>query len=73
MEKSNAIVKVDTAANWEKAVNYIPDVFTIIVYEIENIGCQCACRLDSDRAGADGAETQEHTVGEAAIDYRNCG
>ena len=36
MEKSNAIVKVDTAVNWEKAVNYIPDVFTIIVYEIEN-------------------------------------
>lgn len=33
MEKSHAIVKVDTAENWEKAVNYIPDMFTIIVYE----------------------------------------
>ena len=32
MEKSNAIVKVDTEENWAKAVNYIPDSFTIIVY-----------------------------------------
>lgn len=33
MIKSGAIVKVDTEANWNKAVNYIPDPFTIIVYE----------------------------------------
>lgn len=33
MKKSNAIVKVDTAENWNKATNYIPDSFTIIVYE----------------------------------------
>lgn len=32
MQKSNATIKVDTAENWEKAKNYIPDVFTIIVY-----------------------------------------
>lgn len=36
MTKSNATVKVDTFENWEKAVNYIPDSFTIIVYEFEN-------------------------------------
>ena len=36
MKKSNAVVKVDSAENWEKAKNYIPDVFTIIVYEFEN-------------------------------------
>ena len=33
MVKSNAIVKIDTEENWAKAVNYIPDQFTIIVYE----------------------------------------
>ena len=33
MKKSNAVVKVDTEENWNKAVNYIPDSFTIIVYE----------------------------------------
>ena len=33
MKKSNAIVKVDTEENWNKAINYIPDSFTIIVYE----------------------------------------
>ena len=32
MIKSNAIVKVDSEANWKKALNYIPDTFTIIVY-----------------------------------------
>lgn len=35
MKRSNAIVKVDLADNWKKAVNYIPDSFTIIVYEYE--------------------------------------
>ena len=32
MVKSNAVVKVDTEENWNKAVNYIPDTFTILVY-----------------------------------------
>lgn len=32
MEKSNAIIKTDSAENWEKAKNYVPDKFTIIVY-----------------------------------------
>lgn len=36
MTKSNATIKVDTEANWVKAVNYIPDKFTIIVFEYEN-------------------------------------
>jgi len=36
MRKSSAIVKVDSAENWEKAKNYIPDNFTIIVYEFED-------------------------------------
>ena len=36
MTKSNATVKVDTFENWSKAINYIPDSFTIIVYEFEN-------------------------------------
>ena len=36
MKKSNAIVKVDSEENWKKAINYIPDVFTIIVYEYED-------------------------------------
>lgn len=36
MIKSNATIKVDTAENWSKALNYIPDKFTIIVYEYEN-------------------------------------
>ena len=36
MIKSNAIVKVDTAENWSKALNYTPDAFTIIVYEFIN-------------------------------------
>ena len=36
MEKSNAIVKVDTEENWKKAVNYIPDSFTIIVYSYDD-------------------------------------
>ena len=32
MIKSNAVVKVDTEENWQKAVNYIPDTFTILIY-----------------------------------------
>lgn len=36
MRKSNAIVKVDSEENWKKATNYIPDIFTIIIYEFEN-------------------------------------
>lgn len=36
MEKSNATIKVDTEENWNKAVNYIPDIFTVIVYSYEN-------------------------------------
>lgn len=35
MIKSNAVVKVDTEENWNKAVNYIPDTFTILVYTFE--------------------------------------
>ena len=36
MQKSNAIVKVDTEENWSKAINYIPDSFTILVFTYEN-------------------------------------
>lgn len=36
MQKSNATIKVDTEENWNKAVNYIPDIFTIIVYTYDN-------------------------------------
>ena len=36
MIKSNAVVKVDTEENWNKAVNYIPDTFTIIVYSYDS-------------------------------------
>lgn len=36
MIKSNAIIKVDSEANWAKATNYIPDPFTILVYEFEH-------------------------------------
>lgn len=36
MEKSNAIIKTDSVENWEKAKNYIPDKFTIIVYTYAN-------------------------------------
>ena len=32
MEKNQATIKTDSAENWEKAKNYIPDKFTIIVY-----------------------------------------
>ena len=35
MVKSNAVVKVDSEENWNKAINYIPDSFTIIVYTYE--------------------------------------
>lgn len=37
MVKSNAVIKVDTAINWEKAINYIPDSFTIIVYTYDEM------------------------------------
>ena len=33
MEKSQPIMKVDTEENWAKDKNYIPDKFTIIVYD----------------------------------------
>lgn len=33
MEKSQATIKVDSEENWNKAKNYIPDKFTIIVYD----------------------------------------
>lgn len=36
MEKSQAMIKVDSEENWEKAKNYIPDKFTIIVYAAED-------------------------------------
>lgn len=36
MTKSNATIKVDTEENWNKAVNYIPDSFTIIVYTYDD-------------------------------------
>ena len=36
MIKSTATIKVDSEENWKKAVNYIPDTFTIIIYEFEN-------------------------------------
>jgi len=36
MTKSNAIIKVDTEENWSKAVNYVPDKFTILVFEYAN-------------------------------------
>ena len=35
MKKSEVIVKTDLASNWAKAVNYIPEPGTIIIYEIE--------------------------------------
>lgn len=36
MIKSNATIKVDRAENWDKAKNYIPDKFTILVFEYTN-------------------------------------
>lgn len=36
MDKNAAVIKVDTESNWKKAVNYIPDKFTIIVYSYED-------------------------------------
>ena len=36
MEKSQATIKVDSEENWNKAKNYIPDKFTIIVYKGED-------------------------------------
>jgi len=36
MKKNNATIKVDSEVNWNKAINYIPDQFTIIVYEYDN-------------------------------------
>lgn len=37
MEKSNATIKVDSPENWEKAKNYVPDRFTILVYQSEDM------------------------------------
>jgi len=36
MTKSTATIKVDTWENWNKAVNYVPDKFTILVFECED-------------------------------------
>lgn len=36
MVKSNATIKVDRAENWDKAKNYIPDKFTILIFEYDN-------------------------------------
>lgn len=36
MVKSNVTIKVDRAENWDKAVNYVPDKFTILVFEYDN-------------------------------------
>ena len=36
MDKNNATIKVDTTLNWNKALKYIPDKFTIIVYQDED-------------------------------------
>lgn len=36
MKKSKAIVKVDSAENWAKAIKYVPDVFTICVYTYDD-------------------------------------
>lgn len=36
MAKNNALIKVDWAENWAKAKNYIPDKFTIIVYQYKD-------------------------------------
>lgn len=35
MQKTAAVIKTDSASNWEKAKNYIPDGGTILVYEYE--------------------------------------
>ena len=35
MEKSGAVIKTDKAENWAKAVNFVPDSFTIVVYEYD--------------------------------------
>lgn len=32
MKKIDAVVKTDKAENWAKALNYIPEVGTIIIY-----------------------------------------
>lgn len=36
MNKINAVIKADLSTNWAKAINYIPEKGTIIVYEYEN-------------------------------------
>lgn len=36
MIKNSATIKVDTEENWNKAVNYVPDAFTIIVFQYED-------------------------------------
>lgn len=35
MEKSSAVIKTDKAYNWAKAMNFVPDSFTIVVYEYD--------------------------------------
>lgn len=38
MQKINTpTIKYDTAANWAKAKNFIPEKGTIIVYDVENV------------------------------------
>lgn len=37
MEKNGATIKVDTDESWAKAKNYIPDKFTILVYQSEDV------------------------------------
>lgn len=36
MKKSEVVVKTDLASNWAKAVNYVPEKGTIIIYEYED-------------------------------------
>lgn len=36
MLKSNAIIKTDKAENWDKAVNYIPDKSTILIFDYDD-------------------------------------
>ena len=36
MKKVDAVIKVDLASNWAKAVRYVPERGVIIVYEYED-------------------------------------
>ena len=66
MEKSNAIVKVDTEENWKKAQNYIPDSFTIIVYSYEDRGPKIkigdGIHKVNDLPFLNNKEVEEHTL-----------